>query len=377
MVNTLSYYYILVYQSILISFTVSSFSTTKLPQSSPQVTPLASSSNFAITVYDNVLSRESCDILHQSASKTSGLSHRAFTRPFSSSQQPDSTNHHDLFQRTIETTLDAILTELGDDSMFVEYWTRQEWRHIEAHADVDEHLAKEQDAAYNPTMNDDMGSIIPFRYPENGHVLYLKIGTQVQGPTCVFPNVQSGGDLVKDPKSCGTGPNLTEMMVVPAVDGRLLRFQGNALHAVPRPADLWLRSFVMGAPEYQPEEIWGRSVILFNTWRGEPPKDVPLDQNVVDSTDSHETSCVACKLVNQLDDWVKVTPLEKDRKNETDNQHDESSSESPASVKIWLLGNERRRGYPMRTVKMKTTSNSSLKEALFESDKVSRVYLLS
>mmetsp|Transcript_16767 Transcript_16767/g.31772 ORF Transcript_16767/g.31772 Transcript_16767/m.31772 type:complete len:380 (+) Transcript_16767:130-1269(+) len=378
------YYLILFYQSVILTFytsytTVYSFST-KSSQSRPGlvITSLATNSA-AISVYDNVLPKESCDILDELASK-SGLSHKAFTRPLPSSSQDDSTTHTTTdSKQNIETTLDAILTELGDDSPFVEYWTRQEWRHIEAHADVDENLAKEQDAFITPyNMNDgeDIGSF-SFRYPENGHVLYLKIGTNVQGPTCIFPNVQVGGDLVgKDPKSYEN--KRTEMVIVPAVDGRLLRFQGNALHAVPRPADLWLKSFVMGAPEHYPEEVWGRSVILFNTWKGEPPKNVPLDENniMLDSLDSLETCQVEKKWVNQLNDWVKVTPMDRDGDCENVNNHEESSSES--NVKIWLLGNERRRGYPMRTVKMKSaTSISLLKDALFESETVFRVYLSS
>jgi hypothetical protein len=214
----------------------------------------------------------------------------------------------------IETTLDAILTALGDDSTFVEYWTRQEWRHIEAHADVDEHLAKEQDVSISKNMNGDDDSLGPFsfRYPENGHVLYVKIGTQVQGPTCVFPNVQSGGDLIMgedDAKqSCSGEKKLTETMIVPAVNGRLLRFQGDALHAVPRPADLWLKSFVVGAPEYHPEEKWGRSVILFNTWKGEPPKNVPLDQNGLEFSDLQKAPLMQETLVNHVQEWDQVTP---------------------------------------------------------------------
>lgn len=378
MVNASLLYFILFYQSILVSsFSVFSLSiksskSNLLVKSLSAATTTSSSSSSPVTVYDNVLPKESCDILHEIASK-SGLGHKAFSRPLSSSPSLQNLDSPTM----IETTLDAILTALGDDSTFVEYWTRQEWRHIEAHADVDEHLAKEQDVSISNNENGDDDSLGPFsfRYPENGHVLYLKIGTKVQGPTCVFPNVQSGGDLIlgEDAKqSCSGEKKLTETMIVPAVNGRLLRFQGDALHAVPRPADLWLKSFVVGAPEYHPEEKWGRSVILFNTWKGEPPKNVPLDQNGLEFSDLQKAPLMQETLVNHVQEWDQVTP------NVVNDNHRGESSESTSGVKIWLLGNERRRGYPMRTVKMKVaSSSSSLKEALFESHNVSKVYLSS
>mmetsp|Transcript_24550 Transcript_24550/g.28423 ORF Transcript_24550/g.28423 Transcript_24550/m.28423 type:complete len:159 (+) Transcript_24550:255-731(+) len=90
---------------------------------------------------------------------------------------------------------------------YVEYWTRQEWRHIEAHADVDEHRAKEHDSRILPsttvpnTNNEDddqhhASASASYRYPTKGHVLYLQVGTKVRGPTCVFPNIQTGGELL-------------------------------------------------------------------------------------------------------------------------------------------------------------------------------------
>ena len=98
-------------------------------------------SNSPVHVYDNVLPIVSRESLH-SAAKKSGLGHKVFTRPLNPQ------NEYPI----IEQALDSILTEMGDDVgdsnlQHVEYWTRQEWRHIEAHADVDEHLAKEQDIA--------------------------------------------------------------------------------------------------------------------------------------------------------------------------------------------------------------------------------------
>ena len=126
----------------------------------------------------------------------------------------------------------------------MEYWSRQEWKHIEAHADVDEKLAAGGG---------------PLRYPEHGHVLYLEVGPKVQGPTCVWEGGAFDG----------------AMTTVPAVPGRVLRFQGKLQHAVPRPADVWLSPFVIS--QSGSAEDFVRSVVLFNCWE-EPPLDVTADE---------------------------------------------------------------------------------------------------
>ena len=100
-------------------------------------TASVSSRNEQIRVYDNILPDQSRDALHEAASKL-GSGHKVFTRPLSK-------NRKERPIPLIERALDSILFELGDEAEYVEYWTRQEWRHIEAHADVDEYLAKEHD----------------------------------------------------------------------------------------------------------------------------------------------------------------------------------------------------------------------------------------
>lgn len=165
--------------ALLVTFALSAIAT--VAQAFSAVSSSTSSHEDAVSVFDNVLPTESQDILHEAASK-SGLGHKAFTRPL--------TDEHK--NSVIERALDAILTELGDfadgsNQQHVEYWSRQEFRHIEAHADVDEHLAKEEDDSI--AKGDLSPNEASFRYPQNGHVLYLKIGTEVRGPTCIFPTV--------------------------------------------------------------------------------------------------------------------------------------------------------------------------------------------
>eukprot|EP00964_Phaeocystis_antarctica_P001932 scaffold1007_cov61-Phaeocystis_antarctica.AAC.3 len=130
-------------------------------------------------VFDGVLDAEACDAVHDFATRD-GLGHTLY--------------HRDVGPSTpLEAALEAALAALADDAPFVEYWWRDEWKHIEAHADVDEALAAEGGA---------------LRYPRNGHVLYLRVGGRVQGPTCVWGAPDGGGAT-----AAGDG----ELVIVPAV----------------------------------------------------------------------------------------------------------------------------------------------------------------
>lgn len=328
-----------------------------------------------IGVWDNVIPPSLCNELHIEASE-SGLGHKAFSRPI---LDTDKSN-----RPIIELVLDDILTKLEDGSnsnsanngqqQFVEYWTRQEWRHIEAHADVDENLAKEQDSDVAQKGGSNLD--LPFRYPSNGHVLYLKVGKEVQGPTCLFPNRSSGGDLLTSTNSGDDGSSETlELVTVPAVEGRLLRFDGSTIHAVPRPADLWFLPFVRGAAQYKPEENWGRSVILFNTWFEDPPKSVPLDEArriVSGDNQNWELNSSSDRKVNEVSEWeVEQHFLNEDDSDEGLAVCNEQEFGRPA--KVWLLGNERRRRYGLRTIKLNAPEGT--RNAFLESHSVSRIKL--
>ena len=308
-----------------------------------------------------------------------GLGHKVFSRP----RQKESSST--AATNAIEQTLDSILTELNDDSKYVEYWTRREWRSIQAHADVDEYKAKQEQQT---------GEIGDggFRYPRNGHVLYLQVGSHVRGPTCVFPNRRSGGDLLRkigtelpsdrDAESCnsdtpdnghsnseGEETANVELITVPAVPGRLLRFQGDNLHAVPRPTDLWLLNFVKGSPAFEPEEDWGRSVILFNTWDDEPPLGLPIDEpnykdDVSRDNDQPEGHRLDC---NKRHEWSQVNLVASSPSSQEDNRQCQNQEEI-LSTKIWILGDYRRRDHRMQTVKLE--ASESLREALYQESDV-------
>ncbi|CAJ1961107.1 unnamed protein product [Cylindrotheca closterium] len=287
---------------------------------------LATCRKKSVAVWDNVLSVDNRNQLHKATSQLGSSRHFLFQRPI----DPQKSG-------MIEKTLDSILTEMDDDSKYVEFWTRQEWRSIEAHADVDEMLAKSEDAEGNSRDK-------PFRFPINGHVLYLQVGDEVRGPTCVFPGRQSGGDLLTAAKGYGNNDNEgVELVSVPAVPGRLLRFQGDYLHAVPRPHDLWFRKFIQGAPSYSPEETWGRSVVLFNTWGDDPPVDVQSRSAI--AGDEIVSSHPLCESQSA---WIDA--YDETEANSGGTCINTDSEIEYVKAKIWLLGNERRRSYQMRTV---------------------------
>jgi len=181
---------------------------------------------------------------------------------------------------------------------YVEYWTRQQWQHILAHQDMDEgwerRLQKERHecqerrrAAANKSGGtpsdeneencDTMSSDRGFRHPVTGQVLFLKIGPEVQGPTVVF-DVLKGSDLVAPNRASKTnGDNTTAatattkttktitMASVPTLEGRLLRFRGDRLHAVPRPYDVYWTFDQSRNHIHTPQTQ--RSVLLFNLWK--------------------------------------------------------------------------------------------------------------
>ena len=165
------------------------------------------------------------------------------------------------------------------------------------------------------------------------------MGTDVKGPTCIFEDCTSGGDLAADDK-----PEVA-LVTVPAVEGRLLRFTGNLLHAVPRPTDIWLLPFVQGTPDFTPS-LFERSVVLFNTWQ-EPPL------GVLQLLEGQQQECRVDEIsVSPRNEWTEV-----------DIEEEGVSGDAQKRAKIWLLGDLPRRNHPMRTVHL-YSNEERLREAL-------------
>lgn len=213
-----------------------------------------------VQVYDDVFSPLACDEIHDLAVEHSfrgNCDTGIFVRP-----------PYNLKPLTpLEHVMDSALTALNDPCRTVEYWSREEYMNIDAHCDIDEN---------------ELGETARLRCPQFAHVLYLKVKADLKGPTCVFPGKRVGWNTTRT----------TDLVTVPAVQGRLLKFPGSAMHAVPRPPHRWLLSdeeeqrlrVEDDADEYEDddeddEDDVERSVLLFNTWPddGPPPRGVKRD----------------------------------------------------------------------------------------------------
>jgi hypothetical protein len=116
----------------------------------------------SVRVYDGVFSETDCDAL-STTRKSSG--HSLFSRRRRASLTE------------LEVALDSVLCELGDDSEWVEYWSRAEWKHIEAHADVDEKLA---------------ATTGELRCPKMAHVLTTNVGSKVYISKYIYSHAYIG-----------------------------------------------------------------------------------------------------------------------------------------------------------------------------------------
>jgi hypothetical protein len=146
------------------------------------------------------------------------------------------------------------------------------------------------------------------------------VGTDVKGSTCIFADCISGGDLAADSK-----PEVA-LITVPAVEGRLLRFSGNLLHAVPRPTDIWLLPFVQGMPDLTPS-LFERSVVLFNTWQEPPLRLLQLLEE--QQQECHRVDGIS---VSPRNEWTEV-----DIEEVVEVEEEEVSGDAQKCDKIWLL----------------------------------------
>ena len=310
---------------------------------------------FSIMVEDGVIDQPTCSAL-DSHLKVGGLGHTVFFR-----ELPP--------KNVVESLINSLLASANDVSPIVEYWWRDEWLNLELHRDLDERLASQNG---------------PVRYPDNAHVLYLSVGKEAIGPTI----------LLRDCRKSENKGLFDEISIVPAVAGRLLRFPGNMMHAVPRPplayldpaeggtnVELWTRR--RPTDENDPEcTIFRRSVLLFNTWTDAP------------STETSETSSTSASTADVIEGSLDIqkikeeswrcTPREKWVNAFSTSSHDSivtgSSSSSSSSrsslesepnirLKIGLLGDVRRRGRTDRY--MSVYAPQSIKQALMQQIPVS------
>ena len=313
--------------------------------------------------------------------------------------------------------LDRLLTALEDDNdgdntnsnnnnsknVVVEYWSRQQHLHMDVHCDVDEGQLEQEET---------------IRYPSYSHVLYLNLppknSEQQQhrqlAPTCVFTNrtallyetgdgttnstMRHGDDVHVDENA---SPMTTHLVTIPAVIGRLLRFPGNLLHAVPKPYDKWLLSSLWreqnGRNEYDDDdddESLLRSVLLFNTWQEEGPIDVDRDTfgtaTIPDGIEMDEDMMVylAQEQATIQSDWERDFGVDFDtlrcnpRREWVDCHPVGTGTLEPntrmSEVRMGLMGNENRRLTAHQQVSL-CGSSSDVRMALEQNSLVSKIQL--
>lgn len=314
--------------------------------------------NEEVHVYDDVFSNESCEVLHDLAEvhAESGGFH-------GSSIFYRNEERQDVLLTPLECALNSFLDIIQDENDIVEYWSRQEYLNLDAHSDIDEE-----------ELEDD-GTL---RYPEFGHVLYLQKDDDFVAPTIVFSTKLGGWTTAAVSIDNGDDGSLP-IVVVPAVQGRVLRFAGSAMHAVPKPATRWLQSTTKVDDDDDDDDYYDeRSVILFNTWKGKGPRGVAQDSTTGVLPDGIE-------LDDQDDDnggvsYVDSEALRKQqKKREWEEDYDvdckrlwcqsrnlwkrvsiqggkNNTSSNSVEVCVPLMGGKERRIYPKNIVSLKGSS---------------------
>lgn len=244
----------------------------------------------------------------------------------------------------LEIFLEQLLTSLNDDAPFVELWHREDWMVLDAHRDVDEILARRADESYE------------LRCPVHAHVLYIDIGLEVRGPTCLWL------------ESAESARHIDTLITVPARSGRLLRFPGDAIHSVPRPTLCYLdpenggsnveihsrkKGEVSNFPELR------RSVLLFNTWFT-PPAEVMASPRTAKGKEGTRS-----RLLRPRQDWTAVP---------THALPPDPAEGPPVHLKLGVLGNRKRRFHPETWIHLYSPSRG-VKAALEAEEAVHSVAL--
>ena len=296
----------------------------------------------SVVVYDGAIDQSACNLL-DSHLKESGHGHKIFFREFSP-------------KNVVEALIQSLLASVNDISPIVEYWWRDEWLNLELHRDLDERLASQNG---------------PVRYPDYAHVLYLSVGKQAIGPTI----------LLRDSVESDKEGRFDEISIVPAVAGRLLRFPGKMMHAVPRPplayldpaeggtnVELWTRRRPID--ENDPEcTIFRRSVLLFNTWTDAPSTQTSETTSastavVMKGSQDMQMINVASCVCAPREEWVNVSSSSSHNSIAGSSSSISQPEKSNIRLKIGLLGDVRRRERTERY--MSLYAPQSIKNALMQ-----------
>jgi hypothetical protein len=340
-----------------------------------------------IQIFDNAFSSFACEeltYLTQDHSTRGNDGSSIFTRP----------PNNDKPLTPIENAIHSFLVTVNDTTKKVEYWSRDEYINIDAHADIDEEQLQDENE---------------LRCPKMAHVLYLEVQDGLRGPTCVFPRKRIGWD--GENVNNDNNDKMIDLLTVPAIQGRVLRFPGNAMHSVPCPADRWLLSkeeerLLIEKEEKECEEEVDddddyydfdeeedddddedieRAVLLFNTWPDhEPgPKGVGGDYATgalpegIELSEEDSISFLQSEGARRLVEWeeeygtdakeIRCNPMEKWESIDivlTENE-DENDSQNIDEIRVGLMGRQNRRLYHSKFVEL-TCSSKLLRKALID-----------
>ena len=295
-----------------------------------------------------------------------------------------------------ELSPESIKLHSSEDKIVVEYWSRDEYINIDAHADIDEQLLEDDGL---------------LKCPDFGHILYLDIDPSIRGPTCVFSKCKGWENQTPNDDNSNSLPTVS-LVTVPAVPGRVLRFPGSALHAVPKPPTVWfltpeqqekLKAEEERIPDMDDVEQWEeeddeesvieRSVILFNIWKTRGPRGVTQDFSkgalpegigIVDEDDDDDDSSymeqAKTRLISEWEEdygkgcselwcqprakWQQVDIHENGNKISMDDEPTSENTKDIGKLSISLMGKQTRRLYPKKFVDI--TVDATAKENLLK-----------
>ena len=155
----------------------------------------------AVAVFDGVFSAESQRAL-ASAAESSGV----YVRNRGSVTAP-------------EHAIESLLCALKDtETAEVEYWSRENWAAMEAHRDADEEAASADGL---------------LRTPSRVLLVYGEVAEGLAAPTILWCEPQGSEVLAGDGAAEEGVRSSGRLVLVPAIAGRVLDFDGSLMHAVP------------------------------------------------------------------------------------------------------------------------------------------------
>jgi hypothetical protein len=300
--------------------------------------------------------------------------------------------------------MDSALTALNDTSgNIVEYWARDEHMNIDAHVDVDENALEEEGA---------------IRYPEVAHILYLEVKKGLVGPTVVFPGKRVGWGVDQSTDTA------VDVVTIPAVQGRILRFPGSAMHTVPCPVDRWLltdeEEYILRYEEdhededdddeeeeddddddeaeddddyeddddedEEDDEQVERSVLLFNTWKSEGPPPRHVKTGFATAVSDNENGEQG--LVEEWEEdygvdaaWIRCNPASEWRRTTLSEVPSEVSDGEVVTkvgqlARVHLMGEKYRRLHEENKALFRVPDRQVLQDALHQEVKVTHLRLM-